>query len=74
MTDSSLYWVGTAHFVSFDAARRYYRPYGYSAIEVRHKLEAGEIAIGEPRKPDGSRYESCKLDLDGRYWIGFRGE
>lgn len=63
---------GTAHFVSLSAAIRYYRPYGTDADEVRRKLADGEIAIGEPKKPDGSSYPNCTRGNDGRYWLKFK--
>lgn len=63
---------GTAHFVSLMAAVRYYRPYGYGLDDVKRKLAAGEIAIGEPKKPDGTRYDNCTRGPDGRYWMRFK--
>ncbi len=54
--------IGTCHFVTFNAAVRYYEPYGYNSADVNRKLAAGEIAIG---RPEG---QNVKLDNDGRYW------
>lgn len=60
---------GTSHFVSKQAAVRYYRPYGYSQTEraVERKIAEGEIHIGEPTlKANQSTY----VDADeGRYFI-----
>ena len=60
---------GTSHFVSKDAAVRYYRPYGYNETSriVEHKLKDGEIHIGEPELKNG---ETCYLNADeGRYFV-----
>ena len=59
---------GTSHFMSRDAAIRYYRPYHYpdTALAVDRKLREGEIHIGQPTAKPG---ESVKVDIDGRYWI-----
>jgi hypothetical protein len=62
---------GTAHFVSTHAALTYYRKYGFDAADVQRKLRDGEIAIGEPKQPDGSPYANCVKGTDGRYWIRF---
>lgn len=40
--------VGTSHFISYTAAIRYYKPYGYSPKDVRAKFNAGEIHLGRP--------------------------
>lgn len=53
--------IGTCHFVTFNAAVRYYMPYGYNSADVNRKLAAGEIAIG---RPEG---RGVRLDSDGRY-------
>jgi hypothetical protein len=63
---------GTSHFVSLDAAERYYRNYGETAADVGAKIEAREIHIGKPMncEPD----EVVTLDRsEGRYFIERRG-
>jgi hypothetical protein len=47
--------IGTNHFLSFEAAVRYYRAqYGYDAcIVVPQKLRDGEIHIGRPTTKTG---------------------
>lgn len=43
---------GTPYFQSLQAARAYYKPYGYDDINeaVKMKLDNGEIHIGKPPK------------------------
>jgi hypothetical protein len=48
MKTATSHIVGTSNFVSIDAARRYYRPYGYSVADVRNMLAEGTISIGPP--------------------------
>lgn len=71
--DCRTHW-GTANFISVAAAIRYYRDYGCGPDEVRRKLADKEIAIGEPKKPDGTSYEGCTRGADGRYWLRFKGQ
>jgi hypothetical protein len=42
--------TGTSHFVSIEAAERYYQPYGYDNVRetVQQKIREGEISIGKP--------------------------
>lgn len=51
---------GTSNFVSFIAACKYYKPYGYNAKDVKAKIVLGSITIGRPkgniRIIDGGRY------------------
>lgn len=56
------YYVGTSYFVSFPAALRYYRPYGFDRAAVQQKLDEGEIHIGKPPVKAG---ETLSL-IDGR--------
>lgn len=61
---------GTSHFVSRQAAERYYRDYGYADVAeaVSRKIADGEIHIGKPVtcEPD----EVVTLDQhEGRYFI-----
>jgi hypothetical protein len=58
--------VGTSHFVSIPAAFKYYKEYGYSEMDVRDKVIAKEITIGQPEIIFG---ESLKVDTNGRYMI-----
>ena len=61
--------MGTHHFASIKCAMRYYRNYGYKDADITSKLRRGEIAIGEPKQADGSRYPVVITDKDGRYHI-----
>jgi hypothetical protein len=61
--------VGTAHFRDTVSAVTYYRAYGCTREDVLAKITRKEIAIGAPLKADGTRYEKCWTDADGRYWI-----
>ncbi|WP_018609546.1 hypothetical protein [Uliginosibacterium gangwonense] len=58
--------VGTSHFVSQDAAIKYYSEQFVDEAGVKQKLEAGEIHIGAPHTEQG---QIAKLDMDGRYYI-----
>ena len=55
--------TGTNHFISIDAAIKYYAVYGENREDVLNKWKNLEIEIGEINK---SKY---KVDKDGRYWI-----
>ena len=64
------YVVGTCHFVSWNRARDYYAPYGFDAVDVRQKIEAGEIAIGKPKHvPEADIFV---IENEGRYAIRVR--
>lgn len=65
--------TGTAHFISRDAAIRYYREYGYddTAAEVDRKLADGEIYIGPPELKPGQRL--ARIDAGTRYAIEDQG-
>lgn len=58
---------GTSHFVSFDHAARYYRPYGFSPADVERKLTDGEIHLGKPATKPGERVVT--IDNGTRYAI-----
>ena len=60
---------GTSHFVSKQAAIRYYRPYGYTEVSrvVEQKIADGEIHIGAPALKSN---QNCYVNADeGRYFI-----
>ena len=46
---------GTAHFVSVQAAQRYYSAMGYDRLTVNDKLVNGEIFAFPPAIPKGER-------------------
>lgn len=59
--------IGTSHFVSEDAARRYYDRQGIDARGVREKLLSGEIHIGPPQVEPG---QVARIRLDEmRYYL-----
>lgn len=58
---------GTNHFMSFDAACRYYQEYGLEPGDVQGKILDGDIQIGEPRLPDHARL--MLHPGEGRYFI-----
>lgn len=60
--------TGTNHFISIDAATKYYAAYGFDRSDVLNKWKSLEICIGEPlaKGHDNSYLEK---DKDGRYWI-----
>ena len=62
-------YIGTSHFVSRDAAIRYYSEYGYSdpAKTVDRKIAEGEIHIGEPTLKRGQTLSTG--DKGTRYFI-----
>lgn len=61
------YRFGTSHFVSREAAVRYYAEYGENAADVDRKLREGIIAIGAPKV---KRYEKLSIiPGEGRYQI-----
>ena len=67
--------IGTCHFVSIQAACKYYADddgsYTYEdEIEVSNKLNAGEIHIGPPEIKEG---ETLSINEEGRYVIAFPG-
>lgn len=60
---------GTSHFVSETAAIKYYNTYsfGFGHLQLKHKLESGEIHIG---KPELKANQTCFInDKEGRYFI-----
>jgi len=61
--------TGTHHFVSRDAAVRYYKPYHYddTTAAVARKITEGEIAIGEPLLKPGQTLSI--IDNGTRYAI-----
>lgn len=59
--------IGTAHFVSFNTALRYYEPYGLTAEDVDRKLAAGEIFLGVPKLKPGETV--AIIDEGARYAI-----
>lgn len=54
--------TGTNHFISINAAIKYYATYGETRDDVLNKWKNLEIEIGEINK------SGYKLDSDGRYW------
>jgi len=56
--------TGTNHFQNLAAANKYYSAYGYSAEDVRNKIQNCEISIGPPETK-----EKLSVDSDGRYFI-----
>jgi hypothetical protein len=63
--------IVTNHFVTMADARRHYRPH-YARVSdqafnwrMRHKLEDGELVIGEPELEEGQR----AITEGGRYYI-----
>lgn len=59
--------TGTCHFVTREAAIRYYEPYGFDAADVQRKLDDGEIRLGEPPLQPGQK--SFLVDDGTRYAI-----
>jgi hypothetical protein len=60
-------FIGSCHFVSHAAACRYYRDYGFTAVDVDRKLAEGEIALGRPATMPGDIVHV--IDLGTRYAI-----
>lgn len=64
--------TGTANFESIFQAVRYYAEYNPKAQHdelvryVKHKIQEGEIAIGEPDLKEG---ETMYINNEGRYCI-----
>ena len=60
--------TGTCHFRGIASAAHYYAEQGqyYTPQEIQGKIARGEIKIGPPEAPTGSR---VRVDQDGRYWI-----
>jgi hypothetical protein len=65
---------GTSHFVSRQAAERYYRDYGYSDVAeaVARKIADGEIHIGKPALLVGQTLSV--IPGEGRYQIDDEGQ
>jgi hypothetical protein len=61
--------IGTSHFVSLDAAIRYYSDYDYDDVKgaVARKIAEGEISIGKPDLKPGERL--TLVDEGKRYAI-----
>ena len=58
---------GTSHFVTREAAIRYFAGYHYSADDVDWKIATGRIHIGPPTAGPG---DTVTLDAsEGRYLI-----
>lgn len=55
----------THHFLNLPSAIRYYRPYGFTELDVRAKIDAGEIALGPPTFGPEQRVYT----VSGRYHI-----
>lgn len=60
--------TGTNHFISLDAAIKYYATQGESREDVLNKWKNLEICIGEPLAK-GHDNSYLEIDKDGRYWI-----
>lgn len=58
---------GTCYFISLDAARLYYKPYGYDNKAVNQKINTGEIHIGKPTLKPGETLSI--IPGEGRYQI-----
>lgn len=65
---------GTSHFVSRQAAERYYRDYGYADVAeaVTRKIADGEIHIGKPALLAGQSLSI--IPGEGRYQIDDAGQ
>jgi hypothetical protein len=61
---------GTHHFPTKAQAERYYRVYGFDALDVQRKLDEGEIQLGAPPLQPGD--ELVLLDNQTRYGIQTR--
>lgn len=60
-------YIGTSHFIDLPAAVSYYRGYGYSLIDVQHKVDIGEIHLGPPHIKNNEHL--ITIDRDTRYAI-----
>ncbi len=58
--------IGTACFLSFSAALRYYKAQGFGRGDVEKKVRDSEIHIGKPTVKDD---EKLLVDSDGRYLL-----
>ena len=58
--------IGTSHFISKEAAIKYYSDYEYDDVKsaVERKLQEGLIHIGPPQIQDK---EYLKVNNEGRY-------
>lgn len=45
--------IETTYFPSLPHAIAYYRPQGFSALDVKRKLDEGEIHVGKPPMKEG---------------------
>ena len=60
--------TGTNCFVTKTRARAYYAEYGFSSLDVEHKISTGEISIGWPvNVPTNARVYIDQSE--GRYMI-----
>lgn len=60
--------IGTNCFVTKTHAKDYYAEYGFSSLDVEHKISTGEISIGWPvNVPTNARVYIDKSE--GRYMI-----
>ena len=64
---SRLTRFGTCHFVSRDAALKYYATYGQTSADVDGSIRQGNIAIGPPDLKPG--FALAGVNEDGRYEI-----
>ncbi len=58
--------ANVVHFVSRNHAITYYKQYGIKKDQVKAKIAAKEIEIGEPTL---KKHEKLSVDADGRYVI-----
>lgn len=56
--------ITNAAFKSIEAANAYFKPYGFSEVDVAIKIENKEISIGKPKAKFGFK---VRLGRDGRY-------
>lgn len=59
--------VGTANFVSREAAIRYYKPYGLDGSHIDDMVRHGAISIGKPGLKSGESL--VLLDEGTRYGV-----
>lgn len=71
MAQARIVQVGTAYFMSFRAACRYYAPYGFCAADVQRKINEGEIYIGKPPLRPGTDERAVLIPGEGRYAIEY---
>lgn len=59
--------TGTNHFVSYNAAKRYFAPYGFGDEDIQRKIADGGIKIGKPETT--VEQILITIDKDTRYAI-----